>query len=73
MRLLWCALFLITGFALVTYGLLGWQADGFSLSRVWPVGGEFAAHPVHALILGLALIPPSIWEMFLDDGRGRRP
>ena len=58
-------LLLTLGFALTTLGLLGWQQSNFDLANVWPIGGEFGAHPIYAMVLGLALIPPTLWEIFV--------
>ncbi|XOV81916.1 MAG: hypothetical protein ACFHXK_13720 [bacterium] len=61
---------LAAGFALTTAGLLSWQQINFDLSRVWPVAAELSAHPIYLLIFGLALIPPTLWEIFLLENRG---
>ncbi len=53
------------GFALTTYGLLAWQQVNFELNTFWPMADKLAAHPVHAVVLGLALIPPTLWEIFI--------
>lgn len=53
------------GFALTTYGLLAWQQVSFELNTFWPMADTFAAHPVHAIVLGLGLIPPTLWEIFI--------
>lgn len=58
-------LLLALGFALTTAGLMFWHARGFTFHGVWPGGGELRLHPLHLLIIGLAMIPPSIWEIFL--------
>ncbi len=56
---------LTVGFALTTLGLLGWQQTDFDLSRMWPLGDTFDLHPVHLMVLGMALIPPTAWEIFV--------
>ena len=53
------------GFALTTYGLLAWQQIGFELNTFWPMAETLAVHPVHKMVLGLALIPPTLWEIFI--------
>lgn len=63
-------LLLSAGFALTTAGLLGWQQINFDLSGVWPMGPELRAHPVYLLVFGLALIPPTLWEIFVLENRG---
>ena len=66
-------LLLTLGFALTTLGLLAWQQINFDLSNVWPISGTFDAHPVYAIVLGLALIPPTLWEIFvLEHGNALR-
>ncbi|MGI9326597.1 MAG: hypothetical protein ACR2PZ_15365 [Pseudomonadales bacterium] len=62
--------FLLTiGFALTTMGLMTWQARGFSFAGIWPLEGPFSAHPLHLLILGIAMIPPTLWEIFVLENR----
>ena len=56
---------LTIGFALTSYGLLSWQAIGFSLQGIWLFDNGFEPHAVHVLILGLAMIPPTLWEISL--------
>ncbi len=66
-------LLLTLAFALTTLGLLAWQQINFDLSNVWPISSEFSAHPVYAMVLGLALIPPTLWEIFvLEHAEGSR-
>ena len=62
-------LLLTVGFALTTVGFLAWQQLNFDLSTVWPLAEEFAAHPVYAMVLGLALIPPTLWEIFVLEAK----
>ena len=61
---------LTLGFALTTYGLLAWQALNFSLQALWPLAATFVPHPVYAIVIGLGLIPPTLWEIFLLAHRG---
>ncbi len=63
---------LAIGFALTTAGLLAWQEAQFSLENIWPFENGLRAHPLHILILGLALIPPTLWEIFVLESRRRR-
>ena len=56
---------LTCGFALSTLGILRWQSIRFDLNSLWPIADEFAFHPVYLLVLGLALIPPTLWEIFI--------
>ena len=57
-------LLLMVAFALTTAGLVGWHDLEFSLTRIWPLEGELALHPTHLLMLGLAMVPPALWEIF---------
>ena len=59
------------GFALTTAGLMLWHADGFSFQGIWFVDNAYQLHPLHVLILGLAMIPPSLWEIFVLENGGR--
>ncbi|MFT7652463.1 MAG: hypothetical protein ACI9ON_002068 [Limisphaerales bacterium] len=60
---------LATGFALTTAGLLGWQQVSFDLvdfwANIWPLSGALKMHPVYLIVMGMSLIPPSLWEIFL--------
>lgn len=67
-------LLLTTAFALTTAGLIFWHQQAYSFHGVWLLDDDFDLHPLHLLILGLAMIPPALWEIFLleqtrDDGR----
>ena len=64
---------LTIGTALTTMGLLTWQAQGFGLSALWPVGGTLQPHPVHLLVLGIALLPPCLWDIFQLELQRRAP
>lgn len=58
-------LLLSAGFALTTMGLLAWQQISFSLSSIWPLADVFSLHPIYPMVFGLALIPPTLWEIFI--------
>jgi hypothetical protein len=58
-------LLLLLAFTFTTAGLMGWQTLHFSFAAVWPMDGPLALHPLHLLVLGLAMIPPAIWEIFV--------
>ena len=58
-------LLLMIGFALTAAGLMMWRATGFSFEGIWFVDNDYRPHALHLLILGLAMIPPSLWEIFL--------
>lgn len=62
-------LLLTLGFALTTAGLMAWHARSFSFTGVWLVDNGFQLHPLHLLILGLAMIPPALWEIFILEHR----
>ena len=53
------------GFALTLFGVLAWHDTGFDLAGVWPMASDGGFHPVYPLVLGMALIPPSLWEVFI--------
>jgi hypothetical protein len=65
MRYLLRFLLLTLGFALTTAGLMHWHALDFSFRGVWLLDNDFRLHPLHLLIIGLAMIPPALWEIFL--------
>ncbi len=56
----------------VSYGLLAWQHQGFTLTGVWLVDNDWHLHPVHFLIVGIGLIPPTMWDIFSMDARAER-
>ena len=69
LRLFVRLLLLTIGFGLTTAGLLAWKDIGFSLQHIWPFSNGLQSHPVHVLVLGMALIPPTLWEIFLLENR----
>jgi hypothetical protein len=71
-RLLLRCLLLTAAFGLTTFALARWQTMGFNWTGIWPLSGPFELHPVHILILGIAMIPPALWEIFLLDADSRR-
>lgn len=66
-------LLLMIGFALTTAGLMMWRAVGFSFDGIWLVDNDYRPHALHVLILGLAMIPPALWEIFLLEVRLQGP
>lgn len=61
---------LILGFALTTSGVLAWQQIDFDLNSMWPIGDDLQSHPVYMIVFGMALIPPTLWEIFvLENSR----
>ena len=65
-------LLLAAGFALFTFGLLKWSTDGFALGGLLPFTDGYRTQGLHYLILGLAMIPPSLWEIFNLERRSQR-
>ena len=63
---------LTMGFCLFTYGLLLWQDSGFRLQGLLPFTSDFRWQGVHYLMLGVAMIPPSLWEIFNLERRARQ-
>jgi len=59
-------LLLTVGFALTTYGLIEWQQQGFRFQGILFDAG-LKLHPLHFVVLGIAMIPPALWEIFLLD------
>ena len=55
--------------ALTSFGLAYWQHTGFSMEGFWFVDNDYRPHPLHILALGLAMIPTTIWEIFLLDAK----
>ena len=72
MRYLTRFLLLMTGFALTTAGLMMWHAQGFAFEGIWLIDNDYRPHPLHVLIVGLAMIPPSLWEIFLLESQRDR-
>ena len=62
-------LLLAAGFALFTFGLLKWSTDGFTLNGLLPFTDNYRTQGLHYLMLGLAMIPPSLWEIFTLERR----
>ena len=54
---------------LTSFGLAYWQHTGFTMEGFWFVDNDYRPHPLHILALGLAMIPTTIWEIFLLDAR----
>ncbi len=52
------------GMALLTYGLLDWHATNFDLSGLMLYDNDWRPHPLHLAAGGLAMVPPTIWEIF---------
>ena len=65
-------LLLTIGFALTTAGLMFWHAQDFSFAGIWLTDDGLRLHPLHLLVVGLAMIPPALWEIFLLEHHERR-
>lgn len=65
MRYLLRFVLLALGFALTTGGLMLWHADDFTFEGIWLVDNDYRLHPLHVLMVGLAMIPPALWEIFV--------
>ena len=63
---------LATGFCLFTFGLLEWQADGFALRGIVPFTDGYRWQGLHYLMIGLAMIPPSLFEIYNLERRAQR-
>jgi hypothetical protein len=69
-------LLLTVAFALTTAGLMGWHDRGFGFDGVWALGlwssdSGLQLHPLHLVIIGLPMIPPALWEIFLLERAGQ--
>jgi len=64
-------LLLAGGFALFTFGLLNWSAEGFPVRGLIPFSNNYKTQGLHYLMLGLAMIPPSLWEIFNLERRSQ--
>lgn len=72
LRLLTRLVILAAAVAAVTYGLLAWQHEAFTLEGLWLFDNGWRAHPLHFLVIGIGLIPPVMWEIFAMDLRAAR-
>jgi len=64
-------LLLAAGFGLATAGLMLWHDRGFAFAGMWRL--DDGLHPLYLVIVGIAMIPPALGEVFLleqrrDDG-----
>ena len=62
-------LLLTAGSALTTGGLLLWRDQSFGFSELWTLADGL--HPLFVLIVGIAMIPPALWEIFLLESPPR--
>ena len=71
MRYLSSFMLLMIGFALTTAGLMMWRSIGFSFNGIWFFDNDYRPHALHLLVLGLAMIPPALWEIFILENAQR--
>lgn len=67
MKYLTSFLLLTVAFALTTAGLTLWHAQDFGFQGIWFFDNDYKLHPIHFLVLGIAMIPPALWEIFMLD------
>ena len=60
-------LLLAVGFGLTTVGLMLWHDRGFVFAGMWHL--DDGLHPLYLLIVGIAMIPPALGEIFLLEQR----
>ncbi len=65
MKYLTSFLLLAMAFALTTAGLMLWHAQDFGFQGIWFFDNDYKPHPIHFLVLGIAMIPPALWEIFM--------
>ena len=66
---------LALGMALATFGLLGWADSHYDLGGFWLYDNGWRPHPAHFMFVGLGLVPPAIWGVFVLEAapRNRAP
>ncbi len=67
MKYLAAFLLLAAGSALTTAGLAMWHDQAFTFAGLWTMSDGL--HPIFVLIVGIAMIPPALWEIFLLENR----
>jgi len=55
--------------ALIVYGIVAWQHEGFPLDGVLFFGEGGRLHPLHFLVVGIGMAPPAMWEIFSLENR----
>ena len=55
---------LALGVALVTFGVVAWMDTRFDLRGFWLYDNGWRPHPVHYMMVGIGIVPPTIWEVF---------
>ena len=66
-RLLPRLLALTLGFALATYGAMDWHYRDLTMHGLWLYDNGWRPHPVHLLVLGLCMVPVSLWQILAID------
>ena len=59
---------LMLAVALATFGLLGWAGSYFDVEGFWLYNNGWRPTPLHFLVVGMALIPPAMWGVFVLEG-----
>lgn len=57
---------LTAGVACVTFGVAYWQHNDFTFQGLWFEEG-LALHPLHLVAIGIAIVPPAIWDVFVME------
>ena len=55
------------GVACVTFGVAYWHHNDFAFRGLWFEDG-LALHPLHLVAIGIAVVPPAIWDVFVMEG-----
>jgi hypothetical protein len=66
MRRLFFMTALILATATMTWGLVAWADSGFTTQPLWPMDRALQLHPVHLIVVGLALLPASLSALLSD-------
>lgn len=71
----YCAglLALAAAMALVTWGLVTWTVQNFSLASLWPFSADLTPHPVHLLAIGLVVLPMAFRLLAIPAGKSAEP
>lgn len=69
MKYLMGYLLLAAGSALATFGVMLWQEQSFGFAGIWSLADGL--HPAFLLIVGVSMVPPALWEIFLLENPPR--
>ncbi len=67
MSRLLCMLAIILAMATMTWGLVAWADDLFSVDPLWPLHGAARLHPIHLIGMGLATLPLALHALLVRD------